>query len=61
MLSHYWPIEVFTVLIMVKGQMSCIHQDNTYSLEVGDTILIPADCSSVQLEGKGAKFLEVYL
>ena len=51
----------FTVLMMVGGKMSCLHNGNTYSLKLGDTILIPADCSSVQLEGEGAKFLEVYL
>jgi len=51
----------FTVLMMIAGKMTCKHEKNVYSLELGETILIPADCLSVILEGEGAKFLEVYL
>jgi mannose-6-phosphate isomerase len=51
----------FTVLMMVAGEMTCTHQEKTYKLRLGETLLIPADCTSVQLEGKDAKFLEVYL
>ncbi|WP_299685885.1 type I phosphomannose isomerase catalytic subunit [uncultured Dokdonia sp.] len=51
----------FTVLMMVAGEMECSHQENTYKLRLGETLLLPADCTSVTLEGVGAKFLEVYL
>lgn len=53
--------ESFTVLMVVAGEMTCIHNKNAYKLALGETLLIPADCTSVKVEGKGAKFLEVYL
>ncbi len=53
--------ESFTVLMVVVGKMTCIHDDNVYELALGETVLIPAACTSVQVEGEGAKFLEVYL
>ncbi|MFC4636677.1 type I phosphomannose isomerase catalytic subunit [Dokdonia ponticola] len=51
----------FTVLMVVARKMTCIHNENTYELALGETVLIPAACTSVQLKGEGAKFLEVYL
>ncbi|WP_299213396.1 type I phosphomannose isomerase catalytic subunit [uncultured Dokdonia sp.] len=54
-------MDSFTVLIMVAGNMICRHQDKIYKLTIGETLLIPADCTSVLLEGTDAKFLEVYL
>lgn len=51
----------FTVLMMVAGEMVCTHQEETYTLKLGETLLIPADCTSVTVEGTDAKFLEVYL
>lgn len=51
----------FTVLMMVGGKMTCTHLNRTYKLALGETLLIPADCTAVILEGEDAKFLEVYL
>ncbi|MEP0266190.1 type I phosphomannose isomerase catalytic subunit [Dokdonia sp.] len=51
----------FTVLMMVSGNMTYTFDNITEVLEIGETLLIPADCTECVIQGIDAKFLEVYL
>lgn len=51
----------FTVIMMVMGSITYDYKGCTETLRVGETVLIPADCTECVIQGNEAKFLEVYL
>lgn len=55
------PLDSFVIYICVEGNATLMVENNTYTLSYGETILIPAVISAVELTSKKAKILEVYL
>lgn len=51
----------FTVLMVVGGTLTLSCNKNSQRLNSGQTVLLPAACPEVQLQGEGATVLEVYL
>jgi len=51
----------FTVIMMISGSITYTFNTTTKTLEIGETLLIPADCIECIFQGIDAKFLEVYL
>lgn len=51
----------FTVIMMVLGSITYTYKGCTETLRIGETLLIPADCTECIIQGNEAKFLEVYL
>lgn len=58
---HVDRTDSLTILMAVSGAISIACNGSIEVLSTGDTTLIPAACSEVQVRGEGATFLEVYL
>lgn len=51
----------FTILMVVGGAITISCDEMTQVLASGQTILLPAACPEVKIQGEGASVLEVYL
>ena len=51
----------FTIFMCVSGNATIIYKDKNYSLNLGETILIPAALLGVFIETVDAELLEVYI
>jgi mannose-6-phosphate isomerase class I len=45
----------------VEGQAELHVEDMTFTLKLGETILIPSECEKIYLSSEGCRLLEVYL
>ena len=63
-ISRDWAgLDSFVIYIVMEGKLSLV-DNNGYNLELhqGQSVLVPAECTSVRLEPKGAcKVLETYI
>jgi mannose-6-phosphate isomerase len=51
----------FVIYICVEGEANIIYKDVDYSLNAGETVLLPAILKTYQISAKQAKLLEVYV
>lgn len=58
--KDYSLIDSFIIYMCVDGNANIIFNEQTYILNYGETILLPASIEKVQLNSKNAKLLEVY-
>jgi mannose-6-phosphate isomerase len=58
--KDYSNIDSFIIYMCVDGSFDVISEDNTYTINNGETILLPASVNKVQLKAENAKVLEVY-
>lgn len=56
----YSNIDSFVIYMCVEGSVSIINREETYILNIGQTLLIPASIKNITLRSKNAKILEVY-
>ena len=56
----YTNIDSFVIYMCVEGSVSIINSKETYILNIGQTLLIPASLKDITLRSKNAKILEVY-
>ncbi|MFH4964810.1 type I phosphomannose isomerase catalytic subunit [Gaetbulibacter sp. M235] len=61
MSKDYSNLDSFVIYMCVEGSAEIICGGETYSLNHGQTVLLPATISSVKLIAESAKLLEVYL
>ncbi len=57
-LSHR---DSFVIYMCVEGSADIEVQDQTVPLSIGETVLIPADCSALKINSRGCRLLEVYM
>lgn len=57
----YSNTDSFVIYMCVEGELEIECQSSTYSLKMGETILIPAIIDAVKLRSTKAKVLEAYL
>ena len=59
--KDYSDIDSFVIYICVEGVLNIIHNDETYFLSQGETIMFPSSISTLELNASdSAKILEVY-
>mgnify|MGYP000668985666 FL=1 len=59
--KDYSNIDSFVIYICVEGVLNIIHNDETYFLSQGETIMFPSSISTLELNASdSAKILEVY-
>lgn len=51
----------FVIYMCVEGNAELYVNDMVFSLKLGETILIPAECDQIHLNSEGCRLLEVYL
>ena len=56
----YSDIDSFVIYMCVEGSVSIIIREETYLLNIGQTLLIPASIKNITLRSEKAKVLEVY-
>lgn len=56
----YSDIDSFVIYMCVEGSVSIINREDTYLLNIGQTLLIPASIKNITLRSEKAKVLEVY-
>jgi len=59
--KDYSTLDSFIIYMCVEGEVEIIHNKVIYSLEFGQTILLPAIIESVQIKSDTARLLEVFL
>ena len=61
--KDYSNLDSFVIYICVDGDVELLHNKNSFSLIKGETILLPASISSIELQSlsEKSKLLEVYL
>lgn len=61
--NNYWidRADSFTIIIVVSGNITYVFENTVYNLSAGQTVLIPAACTAVEIKKSSGKFLEVYL
>lgn len=57
----YSTLDSFVIYMCVEGSFTLTHSDSETFVNVGETILLPAQISGVVLKSDKAKILEVYL
>ena len=58
--KYYSYIDSFIIYMCVEGSAEIISNENTFLLNTGETILIPANNKIIVLKATNAKILEVY-
>ena len=58
--KDYIVIDSFVIYMCVEGTVSLISEETTYTINQGETLLLPASLKKVQLKAAAAKVLEVY-
>lgn len=59
--KDYSEIDSFVIYMCVEGKLDVEYDNKTYSLKMGETLLVPAVNNQLKLVGTDAKILEVYL
>ena len=61
--KDYSNLDSFVIYICVDGALELLHNKKSFSLKKGETILLPASISSIELQSlsEKSKLLEVYL
>jgi mannose-6-phosphate isomerase len=59
--KNYSKIDSFIIYMCVEGAFDVEFDNITYSLKMGETLLIPAIINQLKLVGTNAKLLEIYL
>lgn len=59
--QDYSTLDSFVIYMCVEGNSEIVYGNNTYQLNLGETMLIPAVIEEVELSGNDAKLLEVFL
>lgn len=57
----YSKLDSFVILMCVEGTAAITTENFTETIIVGETILLPALCKEIELQSKGARFLEVHI
>ncbi|WP_142786322.1 class I mannose-6-phosphate isomerase [Changchengzhania lutea] len=57
----YADIDSFVIYMCVGGSLKIEHQNNTYSIKNGETLLLPASIDHLKISAEDASLLEVYL
>ena len=58
--KDYSDIDSFIIYICVGGQAEIMSNQQTYNLQRGETLLIPAELKNINIQSKDAELLEVY-
>lgn len=56
----YSSIDSFVIYMCVEGVLDLVSENKTYTINKGETLLLPAAIKKVELQSKAAKVLEVY-
>jgi len=59
--KDYSNLDSFIIYMCVKGTFDIVCNTKHYSLNIGETILIPATIKSVKIEAESAILLEIYM
>ncbi len=59
--KDYSNLDSFVIYMCVEGDAVVTCNDKQFSLQVGQTMLIPAAVSSIELQSENARILEVFL
>ena len=60
-IKNYTQVDSFVIYICVSGILEIVHNNQSQIIKTGETILLPAAITEVQLKAKNAELLEVYL
>ena len=58
--KDYSNIDSFVIYMCVEGAVNLICERKTYTINEGETLLLPASLKKVQLNAKEGKVLEAY-
>lgn len=58
--KDYTSVDSFVIYMCVEGSVAIISEEKTYTIHIGETLLLPASIKNVELKTKQAKVLEVY-
>ena len=58
--KDYSEIDSFVIYMCVEGSVDLISEEETYTINTGETLLLPAAIKTIQLKAADAKVLEVY-
>ena len=59
-IKDYSAIDSFIIYMCVEGTVNIISEGETYTINNGETLLIPATLNIISLKADNAKVLEVY-
>ena len=57
----YVKLDSFVIYMCVEGALELNWNDSVYTLEMGETLLLPAVIKGVALKSDNAKIIEVYM
>jgi mannose-6-phosphate isomerase len=60
LVKDYTTIDSFVIYMCVEGTVYIISEEKSYTVNNGETLLLPASIKNVQLKAEDAKVLEVY-
>jgi len=58
--KDYSVIDSFIIYMCVEGTVNVISEGETYTINNGETLLLPASLKNITLQSENAKVLEVY-
>ncbi len=58
--KDYSAIDSFIIYMCVEGTVNVISEGETYTINNGETLLLPASLKKITLQSENAKVLEVY-
>lgn len=58
--KDYSTIDSFVIYMCVEGKLDLLSDGKVYSINKGETLLLPASIKKIELQSKDAKVLEVY-
>ena len=58
--KKYSLIGSFIIYMCVEGSVSIISKEKTYTVNIGETLLLPSSIKNAELKSENAKILEVY-
>ena len=58
--KDYSAIDSFIIYMCVEGSIEIVSEGETYTINNGETLLVPATLNNISLKADNAKVLEVY-
>ena len=57
----YSQLDSFVIYISLTGTAKIVVENETYTLQKGETILLPATLNTIEIEAENTEIIEVYM
>ena len=61
LIKNYSKLDSFVIYMCTEGNLEIVYNDNCFTLDIGETLILPAITTQIKLKSTNATILEVFL